>query len=145
MKNELQPTRGTFSRNCQCKKAPCWPSKFFSSFLCYGAQLVLEIYCKDIITSWGSARKCSFFVTLFCHSRGGPNGPSGQSLIKCSFFVTHGSPNWPFWCLFFIRFLFDSYPFSPCLDLAAENFTLLVTYSKTILVATDSCEVVDTC
>ena len=32
MKNELQPTRGTFSRNCQCKKIPRCLSKFFFSF-----------------------------------------------------------------------------------------------------------------
>ena len=44
------------------------------------------------------------------------------------------SPNWPFRCLvrrIFIRLI------SPCLDLAAKEFTLLVTYSKTILVATN--------
>ena len=29
MKNKLQPTRTTFSRNFQCKKAPRWLSKFF--------------------------------------------------------------------------------------------------------------------
>ena len=29
MKNKLQPTRTSFSRNFQCKKAPCWLSKFF--------------------------------------------------------------------------------------------------------------------
>ena len=30
MKNKLQPTRTSFSRNFQCKKAPRWLSKFFS-------------------------------------------------------------------------------------------------------------------
>ena len=30
MKNKLQPTRTSFSRNFQCKKAPHWLSKFFS-------------------------------------------------------------------------------------------------------------------
>ena len=29
MKNKLQPTRTSFSRNFQCKKAPRWLSKFF--------------------------------------------------------------------------------------------------------------------
>ena len=29
MKNKLQPTRTTFSRNFQCRKAPRWLSKFF--------------------------------------------------------------------------------------------------------------------
>ena len=29
MKNKLQPTRTSFSRIFQCKKAPCWLSKFF--------------------------------------------------------------------------------------------------------------------
>ena len=29
MKNKLQPTRTSSSRNFQCKKAPCWLSKFF--------------------------------------------------------------------------------------------------------------------
>ena len=29
MKNKLQPTRTSFSRNFQCKKSPRWLSKFF--------------------------------------------------------------------------------------------------------------------
>ena len=51
MKNKLQPTRTSFSRNFQCKKAPRWLRKFFSFW-----------YRK----SGGPVKKTTLYMSLSC-------------------------------------------------------------------------------
>ena len=71
MKNKLQPTRTSFSRNIQCKKAPRWLSKFFSFWYWKSGGPVKKttLYKQTIMTSMGIL--CSFSEQIqFCRPLG---------------------------------------------------------------------------
>ena len=91
MKNKLQPTRTTFSRNVQCKKAPRWLSKFFH----FGAhnreeQLkkapCMTKFCWYNTTKTGTEKYISFFFEMAFKSK--QNSKPTSSLchpILCDF------------------------------------------------------------
>ena len=65
MKNKLQPTRTSFSRNFQCKKAPRWLSKFFH----FGTENRADQLKKPPCTYWGRGNEDVLRANL--RSKGG--------------------------------------------------------------------------